>query len=138
MPLIRVAEGPIDLAAVHAYLADVGAGGEVVFTGTVRDTNQGRAVTHLVFEAYAAMAEAQLARIAAEIQDRWAAKKIVMWHRLGPVALGEVVVVVGVSTPHRAEAFEACRHGIDALKRDVPIWKREHFEGGDVWVTNHP
>lgn len=136
--MIRVEPGPIDLAAVHAYLADSSAGGEVVFTGTVRDQNQGRTVSHLEFEAYPEMAIAQLARIAAEIQDRWGPCKVAMWHRLGLVALGEVVVVVGVSTPHRAAAFEACRHGIDALKQDVPIWKREHFEGGEVWVTNHP
>lgn len=137
-PLIKVEPGPIDLAAIHAFLAHPGAGGEVVFTGTVRDQNQGRTVSHLAFEAYPEMAIAQLGAIATEIQARWDARRIVLWHRLGLVALGEVVVVVGVSTPHRAEAFEACRHGIDALKRDVPIWKREHFEGGEVWVTNHP
>lgn len=136
--MIRVEPGAIDLAAVHAYLGDHAAGGEVVFTGTVRNQNQGRTVSHLEFEAYPEMAVAQLERIAAEIQARWGPCKVVMWHRLGLVALGEVVVVVGVSTPHRAAAFEACRYGIDTLKQDVPIWKREHFEGGEVWVTNHP
>ena len=136
--MIRVEPGPIDLAAVHAYLADPSAGGEVVFTGTVRNQNQGRTVSHLEFEAYPEMAIAQLERIAATIRDRWGPCKLAMCHRLGLVALGEVVVVVGVSTPHRAAAFEACRYGIDALKQDVPIWKREHFEGGEVWVTNHP
>lgn len=136
--VIRVQPGAIDLAEVHTFLSDPGAGGEVVFTGTVRDQNQGRVVSYLEFEAYPEMAIAQLAAIAGEIEARWGARKLVLWHRLGLVALGEVVVVVGVSTPHRAEAFEACRHGIDSLKRDVPIWKREHFEGGEVWVTNHP
>lgn len=137
-PLIAVGPAPIDLAAVHAFLADPGAGGEVVFTGTVRDTNEGRTVQALEFEAYPEMAVAQLAKIAAEMHARWPLQKVAMIHRLGKLPLGEVVVVVGVSAGHRAEAFEACRHGIDTLKRDVPIWKREHFEGGEVWVTNHP
>jgi molybdopterin synthase catalytic subunit len=137
-PWIAVDPAPIDLAAVHAYLADPAAGGEVVFSGTVRDHNQGRVVSHLEFEAYAEMAVAQLEVIAAELRAKWPVRKVVMLHRLGKLALGEVVVVVGVSSAHRAEAFEAARFGIDRLKQDVPIWKREHFEGGEVWVTNHP
>lgn len=137
-PWIAVDPAPIDLAAVHAFLADPAAGGEVVFTGTVRNTNQGRVVSALEFEAYPEMAVAQLEKIAAEMHARWPLRKVVMLHRLGKLPLGEVVVVVGVSAGHRAEAFEAARHGIDTLKRDVPIWKREHFEGGEVWVTNHP
>lgn len=137
-PLIAVDPAPIDLAAIHAYLADAAAGGECVFTGTVRDHNQGRVVSALEFEAYPEMAMAQLARIAAEMHARWPLRKVALVHRLGRVALGEVVVVVGVSAGHRAEAFEACRYGIDTLKAEVPIWKREHFEGGEVWVTNHP
>ena len=137
-PLIAVDPAPIDLAAVHAFLADPAAGGEVVFTGTVRNTNQGRVVSALEFEAYPEMAVAQLERIAAEMHARWPLRRVAMIHRLGKLPLGEVVVVVGVSAGHRAEAFEAARYGIDTLKRDVPIWKREHFEGGEVWVTNHP
>ena len=137
-PLIAVGPDPIDLAALHAFLADPAAGGEVLFTGTVRDRNEGRAVHALEFEAYPEMAVAQLQAIAAEMYARWPLRKVALVHRLGRLPLGEVVVAVGVSAGHRAEAFEACRYGIDALKRDVPIWKREHFEGGEVWVTNHP
>ena len=137
-PLIAVAPSPIDLAAIHAYLADPAAGGECVFTGTVRDRNEGRVVSALEFEAYPEMAVAQLAKIAEAMHVRWPLRKVALVHRLGKLPLGEVVVVVGVSAGHRAEAFEACRYGIDTLKRDVPIWKREHFEGGEVWVTNHP
>ena len=95
-------------------------------------------VVWVEFEAYPEMAVAQLQAIAAEMYARWPLRKVALVHRLGRLPLGEVVVAVGVSAGHRAEAFEACRYGIDALKRDVPIWKREHFEGGEVWVTNHP
>lgn len=137
-PLIVVDPAPIDLAAIHAFLADPAAGGEVVFTGTVRNQNEGRVVHALEFEAYPEMAVAQLAVIAEEMYARWPLRKVALVHRLGRLPLGETVVVVGVSAGHRGEAFEACRYGIDTLKRDVPIWKREHFEGGEVWVTNHP
>lgn len=138
MVLVAVSPALIDLTAIHAHLADPAAGGEVVFTGIVRNHNQGRQVTHLEFEAYTEMAEAQLHRLASDMAARWPTRRIAIVHRLGKVALGEVVVVVGVSAAHRGEAFEACRYGIDTLKAEVTIWKREHFDGGDVWVTNHP
>lgn len=129
---------PIDLAAVHAHLADVAAGGEVVFTGTVRNHHAGRHVTALEFEAYPEMALAEFQRIAEAIRVHWKVCKLVLWHRLGRVELGEACVVVGVSAAHRAEAFEAARYGIDRLKAEAPIWKREFFAGGEAWVTNHP
>lgn len=136
--LVALSPEPLDLAAVHAHLADAGAGGEVVFTGTVRDHHVGRHVTALEFEAYAEMAVASLAQLAADMLGRWDLRRVALLHRTGRVEVGGVCVVVGVSAPHRVEAFEACRHGIDTLKAEAPIWKREVFEGGEAWVSNHP
>lgn len=136
-PLVGLPSGPIDAEAIRAHLACDGAGGEVIFTGTVRDHNQGRAVTQLAFEAYEEMALKQLEALALEIHERFEVSRVALVHRLGVVPLNEACVIVGVSAPHRAAAFDGCRHGIDALKRDVAIWKRETFEGGEVWVTNH-
>lgn len=135
--LVGLPSGPIDEAAIRQHLACDAAGGEVVFTGTVRDRNQGRQVIQLAFEAYEDMALAQLHALGEEIMQRWEVCRVALVHRTGVVPLNETCVVVGVSAPHRAAAFEACRHGIDALKQDVAIWKRETFEGGEVWVTNH-
>jgi molybdopterin synthase catalytic subunit len=135
--LVGLPTGPIDEAAIRRHLACEGAGGEVLFTGTVRDTNLGRKVIRLAFEAFDAMALKQLEELGQEILARWETSRVALVHRVGVVPLGEACVVVGVSAPHRAAAFEGCRHGIDALKRDVAIWKRETFEGGESWVTNH-
>ena len=139
-PRIHVAltSEAIDVAAIHAHLADPAAGGEVVFTGTVRDQHEGRHVTALTFEAYPEMAVAELTRLGTELLARWPLCRVALIHRTGRVEVGGICVVVGVSAGHRAEAFEACRHGIEALKASAPIWKREHFEGGETWVTNHP
>jgi molybdopterin synthase catalytic subunit len=128
----------IDLAEIHRYLASPHAGGEVVFTGTVRDRNEGHSVRFLEFEAYGEMALQVMHEIAEEIRARWQVTKVAMVHRIGRVEIGEVCVVVGVSAPHRAAAFEGARHGIDRLKADVPIWKRESYEGGQSWLANHP
>lgn len=136
--MIRVTTDPIDLQAIHDHLRSPHAGGEVLFTGTTRDLNDGRQVHGLAFEAYPEMAIKKMHEIADEIRERWQVTKVAMVHRLGPVAIGEVCVVVGVSAPHRDAAFAGARHGIDRLKEDVPIWKKETFEGGETWVTNHP
>ncbi|HEY9721271.1 MAG TPA: molybdenum cofactor biosynthesis protein MoaE [Oscillatoriaceae cyanobacterium] len=136
--MIALHDEPLDLAAVHRYLASPHAGGEVVFTGTVRDHNEGHAVSHLEFEAYPEMALAQLHAIAEEIKSRWNVTKVALLHRVGRVGIGDVCVIVGVSAPHRADAFEGCRHGIDTLKRDVAIWKRETTPEGEFWLSNHP
>jgi molybdopterin synthase catalytic subunit len=136
--LVGLTPAPLEVAMVHAHLAHDEAGGEVVFTGAVRNHHAGRHVTALEFEAYAEMAEAELTRIGEALLARWDVRRVALLHRLGRVEVGGLCVVVGVSAPHRAEAFEACRHGIDALKARAPIWKREHFDGGEAWVTNRP
>lgn len=136
--MIALHDEPLDLAAVHAYLASPHAGGEVVFTGTVRDNHEGHAVSHLDFEAYGEMALAQMHDIAEAMRQRWSVTKVALLHRVGRVEVGGLCVIVGVSAPHRAEAFEACRYGIDTLKRDVAIWKRETTPDGQFWQSNHP
>ncbi|MEB3196801.1 MAG: molybdenum cofactor biosynthesis protein MoaE [Candidatus Sericytochromatia bacterium] len=133
---LQLGHEPLDLNAIHAHLADPAAGGEVVFTGSVRNHHEGRRVHALTYEAYPEMALAEFGRIAEAIAARWEVQRVVLHHRLGYLTVGEACVVVGVSAAHRQEAFEAARYGIDRLKREAPIWKREHFEGGEAWVTN--
>jgi len=113
-------------------------GAVVLFSGTVRDHAEGRpGVVELVYEAYDEQVVARLARIAAEARTRWPdLRRIVAWHRTGALAVGDISVLVVVSSPHRGDAFEAGRHIIDTLKRTVPIWKRETWAGGQDWGTD--
>jgi molybdopterin synthase catalytic subunit len=122
----------IDLAA-HP-----GAGGATVFIGTVRDQTKGRRVLRLEFEAYAPMAISEMRKIAAAAEARWNAHHVVIHHRVGSLEIGDIAVIIAVSTPHRKAAFEACQFAIDTLKESVPIWKKEIFEDGEVWVAAHP
>ncbi len=113
-------------------------GGLAVFIGTVRNQTQGRPVDHLEFEAYEPMAVKEMSKIAEQMMGRWDAKHVCIHHRTGHLALGDVAVIIAVSTPHRAEAFASCQYAIDTLKQTVPIWKKEIFEDGEVWVAAHP
>ena len=135
--LIEVTAEPLDARRVEAAVAHPGAGGVCTFTGVVRDNARGRAVTHLEYEAYAEMAESEMRKIAAEIAHRWPQARVAMVHRTGRLEIGEASVVVSVACPHRAEAFEACRYGIDALKETVPIWKKEYAADGESWIEGH-
>lgn len=125
---------PLDAEAVVERVARPSAGGICAFLGVVRDTNLGRDVDHLVYEAYPEMAVAEMARIAAEIADRWPGARAAIAHRTGRLEIGEASVAIAVAAPHRAEAFAACRHAIDALKERVPIWKKEVWSDGSAWV----
>jgi molybdopterin synthase catalytic subunit len=136
--MIVVSHDPIDLDGLYRALESPHAGGTVVFTGTVRDLNAGKQVHFLDFEAYPEMAVHQMEAIADEIRARWEVTHVAMVHRLGHTEIGDMVVAIGVSAPHRDAAFQGCRHGIDRLKEVVPIWKRETFEGGEAWLSNHP
>jgi len=113
-------------------------GGIDVFIGTVRNATKGKAVLRLEFEAYEKMALAEMRKIAASVLERWPLQKLLIHHRTGVLAVGEVPVVIAVSAAHRDAAFEACRYVIDTLKQTVPIWKKEVFEDGEVWVAAHP
>lgn len=115
---------------------DVAAGGVALFLGTVRDHSEAGKVVELDYQSYVGLAERNLREIEKEVLRRWPVKKIRIVHRIGRLRPGEVSVAVALSTPHRAEAFEACRYAIDRIKRDVPIWKRETLTGGKrIWVA---
>lgn len=134
---IQLHEQPIALAAVFDFLAHESAGGIDIFLGTTRsETNPaGQQLSALDYEAYAGMAVAQFQDLAARARDRWPVRKLVLLHRTGRVPVGQPSVVVAVSTPHRAEAFEACRWLIDALKAEVAIWKKKVWaDGSGTWV----
>jgi len=132
--LFELTTDPLDPRRLEAAVAHKGAGAICTFTGIVRDTSRGRSVTHLEYEAYGEMATAEMRKIAAEIAERWPEARVAMAHRTGQLEIGEASVVVSVSCPHRAEAIDACRWGIDRLKESVPIWKKEHATDGTYWI----
>ena len=112
-----------------------GMGGIVTFVGAVRDHARGRSIRHLEYEAYSEMAVREMDKIAAQAAQRWPGVRVAIGHRSGHLEVGDVAVVVAAAAPHRAEAFEACRFGIEELKRDVPIWKKEALATGEAdWV----
>jgi molybdopterin synthase catalytic subunit len=134
--LIRVSEEPVDLIEALTFVADPAAGGTCLFSGTVRDHSDAGTVTGLRYEAWRELAERRLEEIGAELLEGWPVRKAALVHRFGDLAIGEVSVVVACSAPHRDQAFEACRHGIERLKADVPIWKKEQLASGESeWVV---
>jgi molybdopterin synthase catalytic subunit len=133
--LVRLSTEPLSVQDALTFIADPGAGGSCLFIGTVRDRSDAGDVTGLHYEAWDDLATERLSEIAAEMLDRWPLRRVAILHRTGDLAVGEASVVVACSAPHRAEAFEACRHGIERLKEDVPIWKKEGLVSGDAqWV----
>jgi molybdopterin synthase catalytic subunit len=133
---LALTEEPLEVGAVHDWAVQPHCGAVVVFSGTVRDHADHRTgVTRLDYEAYESQVERRLAAIAGELRRRWQQTgRVALLHRIGPVKLSEVSVVVAVSAPHRDDAFEAARFGIDSLKATVPIWKQEHWDGGTDWA----
>ncbi|MDB5030697.1 molybdenum cofactor biosynthesis protein MoaE [Mucilaginibacter sp.] len=113
-------------------------GGIDVFIGTVRNATKGKAVVRLEFEAYEKMAVKELEKITQQAFDKWPVQKVLIHHRTGVLQIGEIPVVIAVAAAHRDAAFDACRYIIDTLKQTVPIWKKEIFEDGEVWVAAHP
>ena len=132
--LIRVTDQPLDARETEAAVADPSCGAILTFTGTVRDNARGQAVTELAYEAYAAAAEKMMTDIAEEITGRWGIERVAIVHRVGVLGPGEASVVISVASPHRPEAFDACRHAIERLKEVVPIWKKEHYRDGSTWI----
>ena len=132
--LFELTTDPLDPRRLEAAVAHKGAGAICTFIGVVRDTSRGRSVTHLEYEAYGEMATAEMRKIAGEIAEKWPEARVAMAHRTGRLEIGEASVVVSVSCPHRAEAIDACRWGIDRLKESVPIWKKEHATDGTYWI----
>jgi len=125
---------PLDANAIAEGLSTSEDGAVVVFSGIVRAHNKGRKVLHLEYEAYEAMVFPVLERVAKDVSRRFGVERLRIRHRIGRVDIGESSVLVAAASPHRGTAFEAARHTMNEIKRIVPIWKREFFEGGDVWV----
>ncbi len=136
----RLTREEIDPSKVARSVGRPGAGAVVLFLGTVRDSSEAGSVERIEYEAYEPMAEKRLEQAELDVKRRWPETTgVAIVHRLGNLEVGEVSVAVAVSSPHRAEAFEACRHAIETIKRDVPIWKREKLgDGGEVWVEGRP
>lgn len=129
----KVVDRPLSLDEVVEAVSGDGMGGVVTFSGSVRDATKGKRVIKLEYEAYTPMAEKKLAEIGAEAAQKWPGCRVAIAHRVGTLLPGQLAVVIAAAAPHRAEAFEACRHAIERLKQDVPIWKKEFFEDGEVW-----
>lgn len=133
--IVRLTEQAIDSEATLRELDDPTSGALATFVGRVRDHHEGRSVEHLVYSAHASMAEAQMRRIADDTLARWTLTGVAIVHRVGRLEIGDAAVLVAAASAHRAESFAACRHMIETLKHDVPIWKHEHYGEGDPrWI----
>jgi molybdopterin synthase catalytic subunit len=135
---IKISSQPLNIQHCTNWVMSPKSGGIDVFIGTVRNATKGKAVLRLEFEAYEAMAVKEMEKIAQQALEKWPVQKLLIHHRTGILTIGEVPVIIAVSAAHRAAAFEACRYVIDTLKQTVPIWKKEIFEDGEVWVAAHP
>ncbi len=135
---IQILDTPLEESVCVDAVKHPGAGGITVFIGTVRNQTKGKEVLRLEFESYVPMAEKEMRKIAEQVVEKWGAFHVSIHHRVGVLDIGEVPVIIAVSTPHRKAAFEACEYAIDTLKETVPIWKKEVFADGEVWVAAHP
>mgnify|MGYP000039915392 FL=1 len=135
---IQLLDTTLNTQTCFDYVRSDDTGGIVTFVGTVRNNTKGKRVLRLEFEAYAPMAIKEMQKIAEEAVRRWPVLKISIHHRVGILDIGEIPVVIAVACAHRKAAFEACQFAIDTLKETVPIWKKEFFEDGEVWVAAHP
>ena len=139
-PLVAITRDPLDLPALTRALeaeapeGGTGDGAVTSFAGLVRNSNQGRQVSFLDYEAYEPLAVRALNRIVDEAREAWPSARLAVHHRIGRLELGEASIIIVAASPHRVAAFAACRYMIERVKQIVPIWKHEHFEGGDVWL----
>jgi molybdopterin synthase catalytic subunit len=138
LPLIYLATAPLSVTAAVDLVRDDACGAIDAFIGTVRDHTQAKTVLQLEFEAYEKMALREMEKIALRASEQWPVKRMAIHHRVGTLAIGEIAVIIAVSTPHRLASFEACQFAIDTLKETVPIWKKETFTDGSHWVAAHP
>jgi molybdopterin synthase catalytic subunit len=133
--LVRISADPLPVDEALAFVGDAGSGGTCLFVGTVRGSSAAGTVTGLHYEAWDELATERLEEIASEMLERWPVRKVAILHRTGDLEVGDASVAVACSAPHRTEAFDACRHGIERLKQDVPIWKKERLVSGEAaWV----
>jgi molybdopterin synthase catalytic subunit len=135
--MIQIVESSIDRRKVVDSVASPASGAIITFDGTVRDNARGKQVTHLSYEAYPEMALKELQKIRDQAMLRWALNEVAIIHRIGRMEIGESSVFIAVSSAHRGDAFEACRFAIDTLKTTVPIWKKEHYQDGEVWIEGY-
>jgi molybdopterin synthase catalytic subunit len=139
IPLLAIGTAPLALEPLIAAVTDradaTGSDGAVAtFLGLVRNHNVGRRVHHLEYEAYEPLALRAFQRINAEIETRWPDVRFALHHRIGRIEIGAASVAIAAASPHRGHAFSACRYAIERVKQIAPIWKREFFDGGDVWI----
>jgi molybdopterin synthase catalytic subunit len=136
MILFEIAKDPIDIQSVIDKVVQREAGAITTFIGTVRELTHGKKTLYLVYEAYESMAVKKLAQIGSEIKERWPGAMVAITHRVGKLDITDIAVVIAVSTPHRADSYEANRYAIERIKEIVPIWKKEHWEDGQEWIGN--
>jgi molybdopterin synthase catalytic subunit len=136
MKFFEIAKEPINTQSVIDKVIQREAGAITTFIGTVRELTHGKKTLYLVYEAYEPMAVKKLAQIGTEIEERWPGSKVAITHRVGKLDITDIAVVIAVSTPHRADAYEANRYAIERIKEIVPIWKKEHWEDGQEWIGN--
>jgi len=134
MEPVAVTTAPLDVEALTKLFAAHGDGAITTFTGIVRSHNQGRNVRFLEYEAYEPLAVRALSQIVDEAKAAWPSVRMAVHHRIGRLEVGQASIVIAALSPHRADAFAACRYAIERVKQIVPIWKREHFEGGEMWL----
>jgi molybdopterin synthase catalytic subunit len=133
--VFKITTDVLSLDEAYAAVRRDGAGAVVLFVGTVRDHHAGKKVVSISYSSFKEMAEKEFATIAAEMRARWTLGEIYIAHRTGPLKIGEASVIISVSSEHRAEAFEACRFAIEALKKMAPIWKEEFYDTGKAWIS---
>jgi|SRR5262245_42009 len=134
MSRFAVTSDPLDPIQIANLVSGPDAGALATFTGVVRDHHAGRRVLWLDYEAYAPLAERVFARIAGEAAGHWPSVRLAVHHRIGRIAIGDASVVIVAAAAHRTDAFAACRYAIERVKQIAPVWKHEHFEGGETWV----
>ena len=134
MILIRIQAEAIRPEDLLAAVRGDGDGAEALFVGAVRNHNEGRRVLYLEYHAYPEMARRQLESLARELSEEFGTGRVAIVHRVGTLEIGEISVVIAVAAPHRREALAACAAAIDRIKERVPVWKKEYFEGGSVWI----
>lgn len=134
--LFKITKERISIEGVTNKVVRPEAGAVTTFIGTVREITKGKRTLYLKYDAYVPMAEKKLAQIGAEITKKWQDAKIAITHRIGKLDVSDIAVVIAVSTPHRKDAYEANEYAIERIKEIVPIWKKEHWEDGEVWIGN--
>ena len=135
---IKITSEKLSLEECYEFVTDDSCGGIVAFVGTVRDSTQSKDVTQLDFSTYKPMAIKEMQHIAEIAIKKFEIKKMAIHHAEGMLQIGDILVIITVGSPHRKAAFEACEFAIDTLKETVPIWKKEYFSDGEVWVNAHP